>query len=198
MYSIAVVAVSREGLTDFVMMTEEYNMHLTVEFAPNGDTPTDIERIVLFGNFGENKNINVQFDKRCVPDNPFYVRWVNALGGFEYAMFDQYKAYESAAAGIVDFFPSFSSTTAATRTREFLNLEDAKRTVTVGLEQLDRDEYDRLAGIMFSPRIDVWNRELERWEGITLDGNTKAAWGTHGTKGMVEYRFRLKDVQLQY
>lgn len=195
------VAYDTGGATDTAAMTDENDtLHLTVEFIPGISSPEnpDITRVALMGVTGVDEIINVVFEKKCTPGNPVYLRWVNDLGGFEYQMFDQHKEYETEAAGIVDFFPSFDDTENVTRTREVLNLTGAKRTIAAGMEQLARDEFDVIAGITVSPRIDMWDTITGKWQGVTLDGNTRTTWDTHHSRGAIELVLRLAEMQLQF
>lgn len=197
---INVTAYDRDGLIDTLTMRDNVNFHVTVEFTPGTDPEVspDIERIVLQDEYGTVEDVEIVFENECIPENPFYIRWINRLGGFEYQMFDQHKGYEQTAAGFTDFFPSFDDTTEASRTREIIDITEAKDTATVGLEQLDRDDFERLSKLIFSPRIDVFNPRLERWEGVTLDNTTRVSWDTRASKGAVEFVFRMKDIQLQF
>lgn len=189
-----------DGTTDSLNMTDATNFHVSVEFIPGveSDLSPDIDRVVLTDFYGTIADTEVVFDRECTPPDPFYVRWINRQGGFEYQMFDENKTYEKSASGFVEFFPSFADTAEASRTREIIDITGAKATAAVGIELLDRDEFDRISTIMFSPRIDVYNRELTRWEGITLDNTTRATWDTRTSRGTLGFVFRLKDIQLQF
>jgi hypothetical protein len=194
------VATSTAGESESADMSDALNtLHLTVEFIPgiSSATNTDISDLKLSNSDGETI-ITVEFERMCAPENPLYLRWVNDLGGFEYQMFDQYKEYGTEAAGIVDFSPAVDSTEDGWRTREVINLTGAKRTITAGLEQLTRDDFDLVASVSLSPRIDMWDVVTGKWLGVTLDGNTKTTWDTRTLRGAIELTLRLGVLQLQF
>lgn len=170
--------------------------HATVETVPDvapyitGLTLTDANALV--------PDTQVIFVPTCTPAHPFYVRWINCDGGFEYYMFDQRKVFEGSAGGAVEFTPEIEDTFATSRTREVLDMTECKETATVGVEQLDRDAFDMLKGLIYSPRIDRWNPATEQWEGLTHDSTATAAWDTKTSLGSVEFTFRLNEIQLQF
>lgn len=198
--TIIVTAIDRDGNSDTLTMSDSVNFHVNIEFTPGSDDVLvhDIARIRLSDIYAVLPDVEAVFEKTCTPDNPFYIRWINRQGGFEYQMFDQNKEFEATAGGFVDFYPSFHDTTEAARTREILDMDECKDTAAVGLEQLDRYDFDRISNLIFSPRIDVYNPELARWEGITLDNTTRVTWDTRTSRGAVGFVFRLKDIQLQF
>lgn len=193
MANLEIHATTSDGKDSFFYLNASTEPHATVEVMGGALASVRAVRVGDIYPVAE-----VVFEPACTPANPFYIRWINRDGGFEYQMFDQHKAFTDAAGGFVEFSPSFDSTTAASRTREVLDMTECKATAAVGLEGLDRATFDRLRGIIYSPRIDHYNEKLERWEGVTLDGNTSVAWDTHGSLGSVEFTFRLKEVQLQF
>lgn len=177
-----------------VDLTEALNTHINVDFVP-GET-SDIKSLVL-SDVLNGETLVVDFVETCVPDDPFYVRWINRLGGWEYYMFSSGKRFGTEAQGTDVFVPYSGTLSDAERTRELLALERADF-VEMGEEQLDRDTFRLLASIALSPRIDTFNRETGRWEGITLEGKHSFWWNTRSGCGTVNYTFRLIDQNNQF
>ena len=132
----------------------------------------------------------------CTPPSPFYVRWVNALGGVDYWMFSKRQ----------EFTPSVSSTstyaqykadpaTAITNRRAYALA--TKNSVTVGAEGVQAIHWDMLEGLPFSPLIEWYNEKLGKWIGITVakyEGKIVTDTNTH----TIEITFDLPTINTQF
>lgn len=132
----------------------------------------------------------------CTPPSPFYVRWVNALGGVDYWMFSKRQ----------EFTPSVSSTstyaqynadpaTAITNHRAYAIA--TKNSVTVGAEGVQVIYWDMLKGLPFSPLIEWYNEKLRKWIGITVakyEGKIVTDTNTH----TIEITFDLPTINTQF
>jgi hypothetical protein len=194
---INVTAFDRTGGTDTTALADDGRIHLTFQFIP-GSNDADIERIEFADNLGKVGTVYAYFDKQCTPENPLYVRWINDLGGYEYQMFDQRKVYEYFAEDYVDFYPYIEDTTMGLRSREIINIGSIRNTVRVGLEQLERKDFDRIRKLIYSPKIDWYDIGLEKWFGITIGSDPTEIWDSGTSKGTVEFIFRLNDTLVQF
>lgn len=196
--SITLTAHTTNGVSDSIQLSGGTTLHASIEFTPNDTVSPDLSHVILSDGLGIQEDATVYFERTCTPDNPFYVRWVNSLGGFEYYMFGQNKVYSDESAGFVDFAPVQSEGVESNRSREIIGISEAKRTVTVGAEQLEKDMFIMLSNMQYSPRIDTYNVALKKWEGVTFDDTTRTKWDTANSLGTIEYVFRLNTPNLQF
>lgn len=134
--------------------------------------------------------------RECVPVQPFYVRWVNQLGGVDYWMFRKQQ----------EFAPTVKST--AMYERFVANPLDARsnrqgyaitteHTVTVGAEHIPAEFFDMLAWLPFSPFIEWYNEKLGKWVALTVakyDGAIQTKDALHG----MEITFNLPAINTQF
>lgn len=193
--SLKVTASFEDGLHDTLNLTASANTHVDASFMPGEGY--DIANLVLSDALGTGTPLTVDFVDTCVPDNPFYVRWVNRSGGWEYYMFSANKRTGMEVKETDSYALYSGMLTDADRTREVLAL-DRIDVAEVGEEQLSREMYALLASIAVSPRIDVFNPVLKRWEGVTIEGKHTLWWNTRNSCGSVGYTFRLIDQNNQF
>ena len=106
------------------------------------------------------KQDSIQVKEMPVPVHPFYIRWVNTLGGFDYFMFacnqkqmktlsenDSYERYITS--GRYGMRSNYNK--AATHTIE----------VSTGV--IDRDTLESVAELIFSPLIQVYDPDAQSW-----------------------------------
>lgn len=190
-----VVANFENGFQDAVGLTAATNTHVDVNFTPGGDR--DVSNLILRDVIGLEEPLTVAFVETCVPDNPFYIRWVNRLGGWEYYMFSANKRNGMEVKEADSYAPYSGTLTDANRTREVLSIERVD-IVEAGEEQLTPEMFVVLSSIAVSPRMDVFNPTLQRWEGVTLDDKHTLRWDTRNSRGVVNYTFRLIDQNNQF
>lgn len=131
----------------------------------------------------------------CVPDAPFYIRWINVQGGYDAWMFCRRKKYEQRVGDVYNV--ERDHTAEETFAQQTLSLT-AVRTVTAGDDALLREAFDLLAGIPLSPRIEWYDEEIGAWQTIVLDDDNTLAWNTDSGVGSVEFVFRLPPVLTQF
>lgn len=134
--------------------------------------------------------------RECVPIAPFYVRWVNQLGGVDYWMFRKHQ----------EFAPSVKSTSLYERfTPDPLNARSNRQgytiatehTVTAGADNIPAEFFDMLAGLPFSPFIEWYNEKLGKWIALTVakyDGAIMTKDALHG----IEITFNLPAINTQF
>lgn len=137
-----------------------------------------------------------EVERNCVPLAPFYVRWINQLGGVDYWMFRKQQ----------EFAPTVKST--AMYERFVANPLDARsnrqsyaitteHTVTVGAEHIPAEFFDMLAWLPFSPFIEWYNEKLGKWVALTVakyDGAIQTKDALHG----MEITFNLPAINTQF
>lgn len=133
----------------------------------------------------------------CVPDAPFYVRWINTGGGWNYRMFFiQEDSEEVSDIKNVQLVGRNQRDTQAT-----INLT-ATRTVRVGAGCLRRSEFDILKALARSPRIEWYDEDLNGgdggWQRIVLGEEFTAVWNNLSSLGEVQFLFRLPRILTQF
>ncbi|MCL2596261.1 MAG: hypothetical protein FWD66_01075 [Paludibacter sp.] len=134
-------------------------------------------------------------DLCCTPSNPFYVRWVNQLGGYDYFMFGKRQTHEYKTDKQEYYKPFFNDVQAITGTTRMFYMEAAEN-ITAGAEQVTNDDYEALHKIIYSPLIEWYNEKLNKWIEVLVDDFdiTKDTWNNTQS---VEVTFNLPDKQLQ-
>lgn len=134
-------------------------------------------------------------DTRCVKAAPFYVRWINRIGGYDYYMFDRGNRLttETDNARAIEryAFPPDN-----TDTRDVYAL-DAAAAIDVTEENLDRETWDTLAGLAVSPRIEYYDKELEMWKTISVT-SSENSFENASVSGAIRYTFTLEQVLTQF
>lgn len=134
-------------------------------------------------------------DTYCIPNHPLYVRWINALGGRDYWMFS-YRQYESNSISERKEFTPYSNTSEVSSFTKTLSLK-GKQTITAGTGNLNNNEYEALKDIIYSPRVEYYNEELQKWievqiEDVELTSDKRSF--VHG----LELSFLLPTRQMQF
>ena len=129
----------------------------------------------------------------CVPQAPFYVRWINTQGGWNSWMFELRENADQ----VDDLSTIQRSATNPNDTQTTVALS-ASRKVTVGEGLLSKDEYCTLAALPRSPRIQWYNEELQAWQTIVVAEGFSAAWNSRNGFGNVEFTFALPRILTQF
>lgn len=129
----------------------------------------------------------------CVPDAPFYVRWINTAGGWDSWMFE--RRTETDEVEDVNNIQLYIAD--PTDTQQTVSLNSAQ-TVTVGEGLLSKDDYRALAALPRSPRIQWYNEELQTWQTIVIAEGFSATWNNRNGFGNVEFTFALPRLLTQF
>ena len=181
---------TKDGNKETVDLNINALQHITVEQTIS-DEITDIDNIVVRAVLSLTITpIKIEFVPTCIPEHPFYVRWINMRGGYDYKMFEARHQRTLSISGNVEHQFFIEDTTAARRTHERLFFE-ANDSIAVGADLLSHDEFVNLSKIILSPKIEWFDHELTVWKEITIDGNAKAVWDSQSVKGVFEVKFKL-------
>lgn len=132
-------------------------------------------------------------DLECVPDMPFYVRWINTSGGWDYHMFERRE--EISEVGDISNIQRVATNQHDTQQTVYIS---ATNTVTVGEGLLQREEYETIADLARSPRIEWYNEDSNAWQVIVLAEDFSATWDSRNAFGSVEFTFALPRVLTQF
>ena len=129
-----------------------------------------------------------------VPEHPFYVRWVNALAGWDYWMFDcrYVKKRKIGSRKIVErYVPDIS---ASSGNKQTIGLE-IEEEVTVGASQITEEEYEAISALLYSTFVQWYDESRGKWIDVLPDGEASFVTGSPRTD--IEITFILPDRQLQ-
>lgn len=104
---------------------------------------------------------------RCVPEQPFYVRWINQLGGVDYFMFALHQEFQPKVKSST-IYEVYVENTAAARTNAKACAISTENTVVVGAEGVPEREYGVLGRLPFAPTIEWYNETLGKWVAVTV------------------------------
>lgn len=135
-------------------------------------------------------------DNQCLPSSPFYMRWINRQGGWDYWMFSFRQTVNRSIDNQLFFNPTIFDQEAANGSTKITNL-DAQEKITVGASGLSEIEYECVSKLIYSPLKQWYSETLNKWIEIQLDeGETEK--DTRVKSQQIELTFLLPDPQLQF
>ena len=138
----------------------------------------------------------IEVNPCCTPENPFYVRWINRLGGFDYWMFQKNQIYEQSVKTLTTVNPVVDDILNANYLEKEIDKE-ASRTISVGSGNLSNIEYNELLTLSTSPRVEYWDEEIQKWIRIYV-ASGKFESETWHIKKEIEIEFTLPTLQMQF
>lgn len=130
------------------------------------------------------------------PCNPFYARWLNRQGGFDYWMFGVRQFFTRGIESQQTFMPDITDITTATGTEKSYQLT-GQEAVRVRAEGLTTNEYESLSKLIYSPQIEWYNEQVGKWITlIVINGGSER--DTRATLSEVEFTFKLPTPQVQF
>lgn len=142
------------------------------------------------------KEANLYVKEKCVPESPFYVRWLNLLGGYDHWMF-QKKQTRTDIIEDVTFHKKYISFPDSQNNPVNPTSKKITRKIKIGSHNLTKNEYDVISKLAYSPIIEWFDESVEKWKGVniekaenTSDSNLK----THD----VEFELILPEPRLQF
>lgn len=151
----------------------------------------DTDKKVLLG-----FDMDARIRRRCVPDNPFYVRWLNRDGGVDYFMFGKTQKKTKSLKSVTTYAPFVEDTQSARTNRKIYSME-AEAGIKAGTSLLNKTDYEAIAAMPFSPLIEYYEEQLYKWIRVAVekfDGETD----TKGEMFSVEISFTLPNINTQY
>lgn len=132
----------------------------------------------------------------CVPSSPFYVRWVNRIGGREHFMFSRRQTDKTDIDESVTYDPRIETNADLGRFPRQIGLTST-HTVTVGAEGIPNAEFDVLRRITTSPLIEYYDEGITEWRVITIKSG-ETAKDTASPVQSIELEFNLPSPALQF
>ncbi|MCD7972126.1 MAG: hypothetical protein LUG18_05580 [Candidatus Azobacteroides sp.] len=190
----------------FHIVIEDNKNYLSISNKPLTYKICDNNSIEITNNFGEiicHKNRTsgiiekmLPIINKCVPPNPFYVRWINQSGGWEYWMFG-IRQYHTKSTDNQQFFNPvvWDQAEAKAFTKEIY--KDAEEKITVGAEGITNVEFDVLSKIMYASHIEYYQPETKKWFFLIAESG-EIQKDTRNHSQNLEITFLLPTPQLQY
>lgn len=132
----------------------------------------------------------------CNPRKPFYVRWINQLGGVDYFMFARQQKHSPSVKSVSTYEKFVESPLNAKTNSKAYSLTTAND-ITVGAELLNETDFQALRWIAFARKIEHWDEKLGKWIELSVskfDGSYNTKNETH----TVEVTFSLPNINVQY
>lgn len=130
------------------------------------------------------------------PRNPFYIRWINRLGGVDYWMFGiRQKLYTDIKD--VNTLRSYYETSEGANHSETTYSVSNENSVVVGSSNLSVEEWNVLSLMPMSPQIEWYNEKLKKWQVV----NIKKSDTSRDTDRMLlnaEFTFLLPSYDVQF
>lgn len=138
-------------------------------------------------------DVSLPVETGCVDDSPVLIQWINTEGGYDARMFN---ARHTTDIERTDTGPVELADPQGARDRIEASFFRVQKSVTVGDDMLTKEEYDRLLGVLSSPRVYYWDASLEIWIGVVLEDMT-ASWDSQSNVGAIEFSFDFPQKRLQ-
>lgn len=137
---------------------------------------------------------SLQVEVLDAPEHPFYVRWINALAGWDYWMFDcrYVKKRKTGSRKMVERYVTDMAVTSGNK--QTISLEVSEE-VTVGASQISEDEFECISALLYSTFVQWYDESKGKWIDIIPDGEASFFYGSPKTD--IEITFILPDRQLQ-
>lgn len=132
----------------------------------------------------------------CTPDSPFYIRWINSLGGYEHWMFSRKQTLVSDIEDSVIYEPYVDTNADVGTGSRQLSLVPVE-TITAGAEGLTTTEFEVIRKMVWSPRIEYYDPELDKWMVLTIKKGTSSK-DTRSPVQSLEFEFNLPQRAVQF
>lgn len=132
----------------------------------------------------------------CRPASPFYVRWINQLGGLDYFMFSKKQTHKEQVKGVSVYAP-YVEDTATARTNSRPYAMTTENTVTVGVEGLSENDFQSVKWLAFARKIEHWDEALGKWIALSVS-KSEGAFTTNRATHAVEITFSLPTINTQF
>lgn len=170
---------------------------VAIKIPPVSDSfPLRPERISAFVLDPDFTGLYRDIEWRCVPQAPFYVRWINRLGGRDHWMFSRKSVLQEQIDDEVFYEPFSEWNEQAGQGQHVVSLS-AERVVTVGDEGIETAYFTPLKDVITSPLVEYYDEEVGKWLTVRVkDGRTtlNREDSLHG----IELKFVLPTKDLQF
>jgi len=143
------------------------------------------------------KDFILPIENLITPATPFYIRWVNRQGGWDYWMFGYRQYFDRGVSNQLTFNPYVEDQETAKGFTQLVSLDGAEK-VKVGSSGMNQNDFDCVSLLVYSPNIEWFNESTQMWQTILIDGDGKSEDDTHDILKDLEFTFLLPTPQLQF
>lgn len=129
--------------------------------------------------------------------SPFYVKWINQQGGWDYWMFS-HRQYITKTVINPQTFNPFVQDQQTTKGFTELVTQDAVEKIKVGASSMSENEFKCVSKLIYSPLIQWFNEDTRLWSTILIDGDGASEDDTRSPLKWIELSFILPTPQLQF
>jgi hypothetical protein len=152
--------------------------------------------IIIVGDVTYTAKSLLNVENLCTPSAPFYIRWINRMGGWEFWMFQHRQTFENTLQKVTTFYAdAWDLKSGSPVSGEVLTME-AQDTVTVGAEGLTSEEFNVLRYLIYSPHVELYDKDENEWSRIYCEKG-KATENTRQASQSIEINFILPRVKMQ-
>lgn len=186
--------------TSSIVIDRGVNTCVTCEFfinVPVGGADSPIHQLRVADELALVEDTVIIFEEACIPDNPFYIKWVNEYGGWEYRMFCRDQEINVKLTTVNTFKPYLFSTVNAQaagnsaydtlRGEEVYELE-AEESVKAWYTYTSKEDIEGVKGLLLSPEVMWWDEEVHQWIGIYIK-KQNMSYRANSVLGDIELEF---------
>lgn len=173
----------------------------TTDFQGGIDDPYHNDTIELDGNslpvsvIGQPSFTSyLKIEKHDIPQHPFYVKWINRIGGYDYWMFDCRHTFKRKVKNGEKYTKYTDSIQTATGNKVVFDKE-ATEIVEASASQLTENEFENVSAILYAPLVQWYDESREAWIDIIVEGDAAYLYGSPRTD--IEFTFTLPTPNLQ-
>lgn len=157
--------------------------------------PAALQALSISSSPDHNEPCLLRIENACTPENPFYIRWINWLGGWDYRMFARRQYYEDETNDVANI--QLAERDDECHLQETIGLT-VRQHVEVGAENIPKEEFHALRLLARSPRVEWWNESVGQWCTIVLGKEAKTKWASDDACGVVKFTFALPRIRVQF
>lgn len=135
--------------------------------------------------------------QKDVPAHPFYVRWINRFGGYDYWMMECVQ-YHTLSAKMGDVIEKFYNDTEKMNGGNKLTLsKEATKIVKVSTCQCAIDDIVELQYLPLSPLVELYDEKRDVWVNLQCTDSETEIYNSQ-VSGSIEFEFELPSPRLQF
>lgn len=135
------------------------------------------------GNGYEKRLIHVV--NTCLPKNPFYLRWLNDRGGYEYQMFSYRQIETTQTENETSYLKYYEDSGVTYNPKRVLNM-DAVKSISFGVSNINDVEFNVLNGLLTSPRKEYFDLDSQSWIELYNGDSLESSKDNHDVKHTFE------------
>lgn len=138
----------------------------------------------------------LSIENPITPENPFYVRWINRQGGYDYWMFSYRQFFNRNIASPQVFIPETTDQQTVSGFESLYSLT-AEEFVRVGAQGLLPNEYDCLSKLPYSPKVEWFDEATQKFKTLIIQKGDSER-DNRNILSELEFIFKLPTPQLQF